>query len=434
VIVRITLYSAPQFLIAFEFSVMTISVAALAAELGLAAPAVPLVFASYSLAFGGLLLAWGRGVDRLGARRCLIAGLVVFGVGIAGSAGATATGVLLAARAVAGAGAAAMTPAGLAGMTAAFPAPGERRVALAWYAAGISLGFVSGALAAGTIGQLAGWRAAVASTAVVATAALVATIALTGRNHPPRVGARQARTGAVVLAVLAAVSASAVICGFTTRLLPAAPAALGALLASALGAAAWRRRPLVGRGKATARLAPVIGGAAAVTATGVTGTLLLALYLRDVRLFTPMETAFMFAAFGIPALAGHGVARLAAAQRGAPAVLAAGLALQGTALALLAASIGIRSPVPVLVAAIAAFGAAHLVANTGVALCTASAPDRSHGSVAALVATAQYMSGALGPSIIVSTIAGHGGPGLAIAVAGALAWAAGSIVRLAARA
>jgi len=434
VIVRITLYSAPQFLIAFEFSVMTISVAALAAELHLAAPLVPLVFASYSLAFGGLLLAWGRGVDILGARSCLIAGLVIFGIGIAGTAGATVTGVLLAARAVAGAGAAAMTPAGLAGMTAAFRAPGERSVALAWYAAGISLGFVAGALAAGALGQLAGWRAAVASTNVVATVALVATIALTGREHPPRRATRPAATGAMVLAVLAAVSASAVICGFTTRLLPAAPTALGALLASALGVAAWRRRPRADGRKATARLAPVIGGAAAVTATGVTGTLLLALYLREVRLFTPMETAFMFAAFGIPALAGHGVARMAAPRRGAPAVLATGLVLQGTALAVLAGSIGLRSPVPILVAAIAGFGAAHLVANTGVAMCTARAPDRSHGSVAALVATAQYMSGALGPSIIVSTIADPGGPGLAIAVAGALAWGAGSIVRLAARA
>lgn len=403
--------AAPQLLIAFEFSAMTISISALAADLGIPARAVPLVFAAYSLAFGSLLLAWGRAVDRLGAKPCLIAGLTIFSAGLAGGAAAPSAGVLVASRVVAGAGAAAMAPASLAATTAAFPAADRRRNALSWYAAAITVGFVLGALVAGLLGQLLGWRAAVASTSVIAALALIATTALPGgRRRLPG-----SRRGGTVRVTLVAGGLSLALCASTTGLLPPAIAVACAL--PALG--------LVG--SAPARHMPLITAGAAVTATGVTGTLLLSLYLREARSFTPLGTAVLFAAFGLTAFAGRRLARTIAAGRGEPPVLGAGLLFQGLALVLIALAAAAHSPISILALCISAFGLAHTVANAGVALWTAATPEATHGTVAAFVATAQYFGGAIGPLTIGSLVADHGA---GIAIAGAVAAVAGAVALL----
>ncbi|HEX5858939.1 MAG TPA: hypothetical protein VFY91_12625, partial [Microbacterium sp.] len=180
-------------------------------------------------------------------------------------------------------------------------------------------------------------------------------------------------------------------------------------------------------------LAPLIGGGAAVTATGVTGTLLLSIHLREVRAFTPLGTAGLFTAFGVTAFAGRRIARAISDGRGEQAVLGAGLLLQGAALALIALAARPAAPIMLLAVLLALFGLAHVVANTGVAVVTATAPDSSHGTTAALVATAQYFGGALGPLVIGSIVADGGGPPLGIGLAGGTSAAVGAFVTLARR-
>jgi predicted MFS family arabinose efflux permease len=178
---------------------------------------------------------------------------------------------------------------------------------------------------------------------------------------------------------------------------------------------------------APARHLPLIAAGAAVTATGVTGTLLLSLYLRETRSFTPLGTAVLFAAFGLTAFAGRRLARAIAADHGEPPVLGAGLMFQGLALVLIALAAGASSPVPVLALCISVFGLAHTVANAGVALWTAATPEATHGTVAAFVATAQYFGGAIGPLSIGSLVAAHGA-GAGIAIAGAVSAIFGALV------
>ena len=75
---------------------------------------------AYMLVFGGLLLVAGSLADRVGRKRTFLAGLVAFAGGSAWSAFSGSVGVLIAARASMGVGAALMMPSTLAIITDTF--------------------------------------------------------------------------------------------------------------------------------------------------------------------------------------------------------------------------------------------------------------------------------------------------------------------------
>ena len=137
-----------QVLVVIDVSIVTLALPAIQRGLGFSPVGLQWVLSGYALAFGGFLLLGGRLADLLGRRRILITGATVFtaaslACGLAGSAG-----VLVAARAVEGLGAAMMAPAALALILAMFPEGPERNKALG------AFGAVSGA--GGAIGVLAG--------------------------------------------------------------------------------------------------------------------------------------------------------------------------------------------------------------------------------------------------------------------------------------
>ena len=137
-----------QLLVVIDVSIVTLALPAIQHGLGFSPVGLQWVLSAYALAFGGFLLLGGRLADLLGRRRVLITGAAVFtaaslACGLAGSAG-----VLVAARAVEGLGAALMAPAALALILVLFPEGTERNKALG------AFGAVSGA--GGAIGVLAG--------------------------------------------------------------------------------------------------------------------------------------------------------------------------------------------------------------------------------------------------------------------------------------
>jgi MFS family permease len=82
---------------------------------------------SYALAFAALLVVLGRAADRIGRRRVYLAGVAVFALASAACAVAGSPGTLVAARTVQGAAAAAMIPAALGLLLAAFRRRNGRR-------------------------------------------------------------------------------------------------------------------------------------------------------------------------------------------------------------------------------------------------------------------------------------------------------------------
>jgi EmrB/QacA subfamily drug resistance transporter len=108
---------------------------------------------SYVMVFAGLLLVMGSLADRVGRKRVFLAGLVAFAAGSAWAAFSGSVGMLIAARASMGIGAAMMMPSTLSIITDCFRDAGERQRAIGFWAAtsgaGIALGpIVSGLLLA----------------------------------------------------------------------------------------------------------------------------------------------------------------------------------------------------------------------------------------------------------------------------------------------
>jgi EmrB/QacA subfamily drug resistance transporter len=147
-----------QLMIVLDMTVVNVALPSMAVGLHLSATGLSWVLNAYTLTFGGLLLLGGRAGDVLGRRNMFMAGLSLFTLASLAGGLATTPGILLAARAVQGVGAAIATPAVLATIIASFPEGRERVRALGAFTAvamgGASLGLVLG----GMITQWVSWR------------------------------------------------------------------------------------------------------------------------------------------------------------------------------------------------------------------------------------------------------------------------------------
>jgi EmrB/QacA subfamily drug resistance transporter len=112
---------------------------------------------AYSLSFAVLLITGAALGDRFGRRRLLAAGLLVFTLASAACALAPDTGVLIAARAIQGAGSALVMPLAVALLASAFP-PDKRGGALGIFTALTGLAVVGGPLLGGAITEGIAWQ------------------------------------------------------------------------------------------------------------------------------------------------------------------------------------------------------------------------------------------------------------------------------------
>ena len=102
------------FIATLDVFIVNIAVPAIRASFsGSSVADVSWVLSSYAIVFAALLVPFGKLGDVVGRRRVFAAGLAAFGIGSALSAAAPSLGFLIAARALQGAGAAAVTPTSL---------------------------------------------------------------------------------------------------------------------------------------------------------------------------------------------------------------------------------------------------------------------------------------------------------------------------------
>src|SRR5690606_29078017 len=126
-------------------------------ELELTLAGLEWIVSSYILVFAGLMLAGGRLADVLGARRVFLAGLTVFTLASLAAGLATSGGMLIAARAVQGVGAALLTPTSLSLITQLFPGPAERGRAVGIWSAAGALSMALGPVTGGFISEHLNW-------------------------------------------------------------------------------------------------------------------------------------------------------------------------------------------------------------------------------------------------------------------------------------
>jgi EmrB/QacA subfamily drug resistance transporter len=146
-----------QFMLILDITAVNVALPSIGAGLHLGREGLTWTVTAYTLCFGSLMILGGRLADALGARRVMLAGLVLFTAASAATGLAPDVVTLLGGRVGQGVGAALLSPSALAILTTLFQGP-ERGKALGIWAglagAGSALGNVlGGALTAGP-----GWR------------------------------------------------------------------------------------------------------------------------------------------------------------------------------------------------------------------------------------------------------------------------------------
>ncbi|MEV6599941.1 MFS transporter [Actinoplanes sp. NPDC051346] len=174
----LTALAAAQFTVMLATSIVNVALPQIRAGVGLSDGDITWVVNAYGLAFGALLLAGGRAADLLGRRRVLLAGLALFAGSSLAAGLATTPGVLIAARAVQGLGAATIAPAALALTMGLFPSGAGRGRALGVWGAVSGAGGAGGVLLGGVLTQAWGWPWIFHSVALLAVLVLLAVVAL----------------------------------------------------------------------------------------------------------------------------------------------------------------------------------------------------------------------------------------------------------------
>jgi EmrB/QacA subfamily drug resistance transporter len=178
---------AAQVLVVLDISVVNTALPTIGRELNLGSHDLQWLVTAYLLTSGGGLLLGGRIADLLPRRLVFLVGLALFTAasfvaGIAGSAG-----VLVAARATQGLGAAAMTPAALS-LIMTFYSGAQRTKGLALWGAVGSMGVAAGVLLGGALTTWAGWQAIFWINVPVGVAAFAAALFLLPRQTVERAG------------------------------------------------------------------------------------------------------------------------------------------------------------------------------------------------------------------------------------------------------
>ncbi|GIH76446.1 MFS transporter [Planobispora longispora] len=154
----IPLICTAQLMATLDVTIVNLALPAIQRELALSNAGLAWVIDAYTLAYAGLLLLGGRAGDLAGRRRTLMIGIFVFTVSSLIGGFAHDPGILLAARAGQGIGAALATPTTLSLITTLCPPGPARTKAMVAYGAMAGLGITLGLVLGGLLTELASWR------------------------------------------------------------------------------------------------------------------------------------------------------------------------------------------------------------------------------------------------------------------------------------
>jgi EmrB/QacA subfamily drug resistance transporter len=146
------------FMTYLDNNIVNVAIPDIQRELGLSTAGIEWVVSGYILTFAGLLLAGGRLADAFGRRRLFVIGLAVFTASSLFAGLASGEAGLIAARALQGIGAAAVTPTTLAIISATFTDPRERNAAVGIWGGVGALALAVGPVLGGLLTQHVSWE------------------------------------------------------------------------------------------------------------------------------------------------------------------------------------------------------------------------------------------------------------------------------------
>jgi EmrB/QacA subfamily drug resistance transporter len=327
----LALICAVQFMVVLDIAIVNVALPSIQVDLGFSQENLQWVISAYALVFGGFMLLGGRLADILGRRGVFMGGLVIFSIGSLLCGLAWSDEALIAARALQGLGAAAITPAALSILTTTFTEGRERNIALgAWGAVG-GFGAAAGVLMGGVLTDLLSWEWIFWVNIPVGVAALVLSPILLRESRDAR-GQSHDVPGAVLvtagLSLLVLAITQGYGWGWGSAITIGAFVAAAALLA---GFVAWELRqsePLVPfsifrlQTLTAANIAGFIMGTALFSMF-----LMLTLYMQQVLGYSPIETGVGYLAVAGTAVIWANVAAVVVNRVGVKPALIFGMSM-----------------------------------------------------------------------------------------------------------
>ncbi|QHT55412.1 MFS transporter [Cellulomonas sp. H30R-01] len=397
--------SLPMFMATLDNLVMTTALPVLQVELSASLEQLQWMVNAYTLSFASLMIAAATLGDRLGRRRVFVTGIAVFALASIASALATDAGTLIAARAVQGAGAAAVMPLSLTLLAGSVPAA-RRAMAIGIWGAVSGLGVALGPVIGGAVVDGIAWQAIFWINVPVAIVAIpLVRWALPeshGRRQPLDVPGLLLAGGGVLSTVWAIIRGNDDGWG-SARV-------VGGLVLGAVLLVAFLRResrtdhPLVPLRLFRVRSFSVANATALLFSVGVFGIVfLLSQYLQVGLGYSPLEAGLRTLPWTAAPMLVAPVAGLLAPRIGVRPLLTAGLALQAAGLAwqglLVGGDVVYADLVPGLVLAGVGMGLTFAPSATAV-LADMGADD--HGTASSVNATIRELGGALGVAVLVA--------------------------------
>lgn len=407
-------------LVSIDNTIVNVALPGIASDLGASVQSLQWIVGAYLLALGGLLLLAGSLADRFGRKRIFTVGLSLFTAASVGAGLAPDETVLIALRAVQGAGGAMMTPVALAIISSVFTEAGPRARAIGWWGAVSGIGIAVGPLIGGPLVDTFGWRSVFWVNAPLGLAAVV----LTAIFVPESRAAHPRRSDA--LAQLLVVGALGFV-AFSVIRAPLDGVAVSTVVSAVAGVAcgialiAWERHraePLIDVEVFRDPVFAASFGAAFLSFFAFAGLLFAnTIFVQTVRGVGATEAGILTLPLAVAVIAAGPISgRLVAARRTRRAVAAAGCAM-------LAAGIGFpladELPVWFVAVPLALFGVGFGLLNDPINVAAVSELPADHaGSGAALMSSAKQVGQLFGVSVV--------GAALSVTAAGPSSAAAGA--------
>jgi EmrB/QacA subfamily drug resistance transporter len=331
----LALLCSAYFMVILDVSIVNVALPSIQADLHFSPGDLQWVLSAYALTFGGFLLLGGRTADILGRRRVFMAGVALFTVASLLCGLSTSEGMLIAARAVQGLGAAILSPSALSIITTTFDEGAERNKALGIWGAMGGSGAAVGVLMGGILTKALGWEWIFFVNVPIGVAALALTRSVVRESRVESTERRFDVAGAVLitsalsLLVYALTQANRV--GWTSARTIAILVVSAVLHVAFLAVEHRSRAPLVPLG-IFARLRTLTGAnVVSFLVGGLTFAMffMLSLYMQQVLGLSALQTGAGYLAVALTAIVSAGVAQALVTRASVKPVLIVGVVLMG---------------------------------------------------------------------------------------------------------
>jgi EmrB/QacA subfamily drug resistance transporter len=408
----LVLVSLGLFMVVLDNLVVTVALPSIHRSLGASVQALEWTVSAYTLSYAVLLLTGAALGDRFGRKRMFMTGIALFTLSSAAAALAPSAGLLIAARATQGAGAAIATPLTLTLLAAAYP-PAQRGLAIGVWSGISGIAIALGPLVGGAVIQAGSWHDIFWINVPVGAVL----IPLAGRklqeSHGP---ARALDTTGLVLGssglfglIFGLVRSQTLGWGSTQVL---ATLAAGALL---LGAFVIHERrtpePMLPMEFFAQRGFAVTNAVSLAMYFGMFGSVFfLSQFLQDVLGDTPLQAGVKLLAWTGAMLVVSPLAGVYSERLGARLFMAAGLALQAISLGWLATMVSTHTSYAAMVIpfVLGGSGMALVFAPSANAVLASVRSDQA-GQASGATNTIRELGGVLGIAVLATVFTSHGG-------------------------